>query len=184
MGCIERWKKHKDSRNAKKKIKCEIKKRRKQDLLYDFDQDYEGKTPDIFLFFESQRRDLFYSALIKDIVKDNRTSQKLKISFFIIVCLAFIGVCGVGAYVLISVVNKNEISLSDVGTAFAGFGSIIGAIIVLPQIIANHLFPGNSEEIRFGFLRRNHELDQDESDQNEIEELFNEDESSDDSQKK
>lgn len=181
MGFKDKWKKCRESRVTKKKCKSDLKNRRKQDLLYDFDQDYEGKTSDIFLFFESQRRDLFYSALIKDIVKDNRTSQKLKISFFIIVCLVFIGVCGVGAYVLISVVNKKDISLSDAGTAFAGFGSIIGAIIVLPQIIANHLFPGNSEEIRFSFLRRNHELDQDESDQNEIEELFNEDDSPNDS---
>ena len=62
-----------------------------------------------------------------------------------------IGICGVGAYVLIFVANKPEASLSDAGTALVGFGNIIGAIVILPQIIANHLYLGNSEEIRFHF---------------------------------
>ena len=34
-------------------------------------------------YFESLRRDLYYSALVKDIVKDNRTGRILKYIFFL-----------------------------------------------------------------------------------------------------
>lgn len=148
-----------------------MKIKRKQDLLYDFEQEY-SETNNQF-YFESERRDLFYSALIKDIVINNRTSQTLKIFFFTIVCFVFVGVCGVGAYVLISIANKSDISLTDAGTALTGFGSIIGAIIVLPNIIAKHLFPGNSEEVRFNFLKSNHQFDQNQFGEDENEELPN-----------
>ncbi|MCR5020656.1 hypothetical protein, partial [Ruminococcus sp.] len=38
--------------------------------------------------------------------------------------------------------------------------SILTSIIVLPQIIAKHLFPENSEEVRFAFIKDNQKNDQ------------------------
>ena len=46
-----------------------------KDLLQDMEEAYSPQS----FFIESDRRDVYYSALVKDIVKDNRTSQKLKL---------------------------------------------------------------------------------------------------------
>ena len=48
-------------------------KRSKKDLLYDKENKYIAED----LYYESDRRDIYYSALVKDIVKNNRTVQVL-----------------------------------------------------------------------------------------------------------
>lgn len=137
------------------------------DLLNDQDNEKEN------IYVESMRRDRYYSAMVKDIVKNNRTSQRLKLIFFIIVCFAFLGTCVVGAIVVIIIATKNEISMEDLGVAATGFGSILTSIIVLPQIIAKHLFPENSEEVRFGFIKENQRNDQSAEYDCNYEELIN-----------
>lgn len=142
--------------DLRKNIVMGLFKRNKNDLLKDMEQPYSPQT----FFFESDRRDLYYSALVKDIVKDNRTSQRLKCCFFIIVCVVFILASVGGMAVIWIIARKNNISLSDLGIAFTGFGSILSAIVVLPQIIAKHLFPENSEKVRFDFIKENQKSDQ------------------------
>ena len=76
--------------------------------------------------------------------------------------------------------KKDNISFNDIGIALTGFGSILGSIIVLLQTIAKHLFPQNSEEVRFDFIKENQRNDQaylDDSNFGELE--FTEDSSSD-----
>ena len=51
-------------------------KKRNKDLIYENDDIYN----------ESDRREKYYSILVKDIIDNNRTSQRLKKAFFIIVC--------------------------------------------------------------------------------------------------
>ena len=131
-------------------------------------------------YFESLRRDLYYSALVKDIVMDNRTGRILKYIFFSIVCLTFVFICVFGVLSIFNVSKKDNISFNDIGIALTGFGSILGSIIVLPQTIAKHLFPQNSEEVRFDFIKENQRNDQaylDDSNFGELE--FTEDSSSD-----
>lgn len=139
------------------------------DLLNDQKNENEN------IYVESMRRDRYYSAMVKDIVKNNRTSQILKLIFFIIVCFAFLGICIVGSIVVIIIAIKNEISIEDLGVAATGFGSILTSIIVLPQIIAKHLFPENSEEVRFGFIKENQKNDQSNEYDCNAEELFTND---------
>ena len=55
--------------------------------------------------------------------------------------------------------QKETPSYADIGIALTAFGSVISAIIALPSIIANHLFPANSESVRFGFIRDNQKMD-------------------------
>ncbi len=129
-------------------------KKKDVDLL----NDQENETENIYV--ESMRRDRYYSAMVKDIVKNNRTSQRLKKIFFWVVCTVFLGICGLGAVVLILIAKKSDISIEDLGVAATGFGSILTSIIVLPQIIAKHLFPENSEEVRFAFIKDNQKNDQ------------------------
>ena len=59
-------------------------------------------------YFESLRRDLYYSALVKDIVKDNRTGRILKYIFFSIVCLTFVFICVFGVLSIFNVSKKDN----------------------------------------------------------------------------
>lgn len=129
--------------------------RKKKDLLCEMEGDYQP----IDFYWENDRRNVYYSALVKDIVKDNRVTQRLKIFFFIIICFVLVSMCGVGAYILIRISQLHEISFADMGVAITGFGSIISSIIVLPTIIAKHLFPENSETARFAFIKDNQKFD-------------------------
>ena len=74
--------------------------------------------------------------------------------------MAFVAVCAVGLLIIFNISQKDEISIEDVSVAVTGFGSMLTAIIALPSIIAKHLFPENSEEVRFSFIRENQKLDQ------------------------
>lgn len=145
---------------------CKNLKNKDIDLLKDQEKEKES------IYVESMRRDRYYSAMVKDIVKNNRTSQVLKIIFFVIVCFVFLGTCAVGAIVIIITANKNEVRIEDFGIAATGFGSILTSIIVLPQIIAKHLFPENSEEVRFGFIKENQKNDQSPRDNSDDEDLL------------
>ena len=62
--------------------------------------------------------------------------------------------------VIFNVTKKDVLTVPDVGVAFAGFGSVLSAIIVLPKIIAKHLFPEDSEKVRFDFIKENQKSDQ------------------------
>lgn len=110
-------------------------------------------------FFPSAKRDVYYSALVKDIVKDNRSSQIMKCWFFVFVCGIFIFTCIVGMLAIWNIAQKENVSVADIGVAITAFGTVLSSIIVLPQTIAKHLFPENSEKTRFAFIRDNQNFD-------------------------
>lgn len=131
-------------------------KAKNKDLLYNMEKKYSETE----FYLESERRDVYYSALIKDIVKNNRTGQVLKCIFFGIVCFAFIFICVFGIPIIYHVSKRNTVSYSDIAIAITGFGSVLSSVVVLPKIIARHLFPEDSEEVRFRFIKENQKLDQ------------------------
>lgn len=128
----------------------------KSDLFDDEKTEYES----VEFCLESEKRDIYYSEIVKDIVKNNRTSQRLKCCFFGVVCLVFAIICIVGMVIVFNISRKENISYADIGVAVTGFGGVLSSIIVLPQIIAKHLFPENSEEVRFNFINKVQDYDQ------------------------
>lgn len=124
-------------------------KEKKTDLLNEGDKE----------FFPSAKRDIYYSALVKDIVKNNRSSQVMKYIFFGLVCVVFFLTCAAGMYILFYVAKKDTTSVADLGVVVGAFGSILSSIIVLPQTIATHLFPADSEKARFSFIKDNQQYD-------------------------
>lgn len=110
-------------------------------------------------FFPSAKRDVFYSALVKDIVKNNRASQIMKCFFFGFVCAIFLFTCIVGMFVILNISKKENVSIADIGVALTAFGAVLSSIIVLPSTIANHLFPADSEKTRFSFIKDNQQFD-------------------------
>ena len=154
--------------------------RTKKDLLNDMEAEYSETK----YYLESERRDVYYSALVKDIVKNNRADQVLKSIFFVIVCTVFAFICVFGLLIIFNISKKDTITYSDIGVAITGFGSVLSSIIVLPTIIAKHLFPADSEKVRFSFIKENQKLDQSylEDDVSVLEEVFCEDNSEDTSE--
>ena len=132
------------------------KKNKKIDLLYDKESEFDNQK----YYNESDRRDIYYSALLKDLIKNNRSSQKLKKIFFWFICIVFVFVCVFSLLIIFSISRKDNITYGDVGVAITGFGSILSSIIALPLIIAKHLFPQNSEEVRFKFINKVQGFDQ------------------------
>lgn len=108
---------------------------------------------------EANKRNVYYSELVKKIIKNNDDTQIIKYIFFSIVCLVFISVSIIGVCAILIIAKKDNISNADIGIAITGFGSVLSSIIVLPKIIAKHLFPENSEKVRFDFVSQNQKLD-------------------------
>ena len=127
----------------------------KKHLLKSLEKEYEEKE----IYLESERRDIYYSALVKDIAQNNRTNQKYKCAFFVIVCFVFLFLCIGGGIVIWQVAKLPKILYADMGVAATGLGSILSSVIVLPKIIAKHLFPENSEKARFDFIKDNQKFD-------------------------
>lgn len=103
-------------------------------------------------FFPSAMRDMYYSALVRDVVSDNRVSKIMKCIFFALVCFVFVFTCCYGMITIYNISERKSISASDIGIAFTALGGVLGSIIVLPTTIANHLFPANGEKERFEFI--------------------------------
>ena len=58
----------------------------------------------------------------------------------------FGGIVVVSLIALITIARKETTSLSDVAVVLSSMAGIISAIIILPKIIAEHLFPTNEDE--------------------------------------
>ena len=129
--------------------------RKKNDLLYDMEKPYRARRYTL----ESERRDIYYSALVKDIVKYNRCNQIYKFFFFLIVCGAFFYILITCTTVMINISQLKDITYAGMGVALSGFGGILSAVIVLPSIIAKHLFPEDSEKSKYDFIRDNQKFD-------------------------
>lgn len=110
---------------------------------------------------QSNIRDKHYSTLVKKIIDNNDATQLIKYIFFGVVCLVFLAVSIIGILVVLKIASKEAISYADISVAITGFGGVLSSIIVLPKIIAKHLFPENSEKVRFDFISQNQKLDLD-----------------------
>lgn len=108
---------------------------------------------------QANKRNIYYSTLVKKIIDNNDATQIIKYIFFGIVCVVFIAVSLIGIIAILIIAKKPNITISDIGVAITSFGSVLSSIIALPKIIARHLFPENSEKVRFDFISQNQKLD-------------------------
>lgn len=131
-------------------------KNKNKDLLYNKEKQYQEKE----YYWETDRRDVYYSALVKDIIRDNRTGQVLKCIFFCVICVVLLYTCLFGTVIVYIIAKKEQVSATDIAALIAGLGSIISSILVLPKIIAKHLFPEDSEKGRFDFIKASQRFDQ------------------------
>lgn len=66
--------------------------------------------------------------------------------FFITSMIVFFGIILSSFICFFIVVNKANSSLTDISVVGGAIASVISSIIILPKIIAEHLFPTNEDE--------------------------------------
>lgn len=122
------------------------------------EQAYEANDKNLNMAIDSQsqrqdeeydKRNKLYTQLLRTYIDNYSTKEKTKriykLIFFIVTMFLFFGiisVCLVGI-ILLSITNNGQ--LADAGIAIADIVGIISALIILPRIIAEHLFPANEE---------------------------------------
>lgn len=122
------------------------------------DKPIEAKDEKLNIAIESQakrqdeeynNRNRLYTQLLGIYIENYKQKEKTKgiykCIFFIITLLLFLGiiVCGLIGIVALSVFGDEN--LANVGIAIANIAGIVSALIVLPRIIAEHLFPTDEE---------------------------------------
>ena len=98
---------------------------------------------------EYDNRNRLYTYLLETYIENYKRKEKTKgiykcvffiVTMFLFMCLI---ICGLLGIILLSIYGDG--SLANVGIAIANIAGIISTLIVLPKIIAEHLFPTNEE---------------------------------------
>ncbi len=106
---------------------------------------------------EYNSRNKLYTQLLETYIDNYKKKEKTKgiykCIFFVITIVLFLGivVCGLVGLIILSIYGDG--SLANVGIAIANIAGIISALVVLPRIIAEHLFPTNEEGNMLGMVK-------------------------------
>lgn len=99
---------------------------------------------------EYLKRNALYSSLLETyIVNYNKKASrknKYKFAFFIVTMLTFIAIILLSIITIVHMAKKDTTTIYDMSVVFGSVASFITAIVVLPKIIAEHLFPVNEDE--------------------------------------
>lgn len=99
--------------------------------------------------FECDRRNELYTKLLEQYIKTSKSKDSwkkwYKLVFFIVTLLAFVAIIVCSLLALIWTSLKAKTVLADFGTVIGSVAGILSALIVIPKIIAEHLFPANED---------------------------------------
>lgn len=102
-------------------------------------------------------RDVQYTELLSKYIdlyeRKAKRNEKYKLSFFIITMSMFVLLIAVPFVLFFIIACKESASVSDAVMVFGGIAGIVSAVIVLPKIIAEHLFPANEDENMIGMVQ-------------------------------
>jgi len=114
-------------------------------------------SPELKETTEMLKRSEQLTILLVDYVINHRRLNNSKIVFkyifFFLVCLSFFGIISFGSYVVVIVVCKEHVSLYDLGVVISCFVSILSCLIILPNIIASHLFPVSGDATNIDLVK-------------------------------
>jgi len=98
---------------------------------------------------EYRMRNSLYSYLLNEYINDysakNRRKKAYKLIFFIATMLVFLALVVCPIIAILVVASRRYINYGDITVIIGSVTGIVSAIIVLPKIIAEHLFPINEE---------------------------------------
>jgi len=106
---------------------------------------------------EASARNKMLTRLLKSSLETRKNlhddRRGLRKKFFVIVCTVFVVVIVLGMLTILALAFKENVTLTDLGVVAASLGSIIVAIIKLPEIIATHLFPPEGDKMDDDLIR-------------------------------
>lgn len=98
---------------------------------------------------EYRERDRLYSVLLGNYIniynRNSKDKRVYKIIFFIMVSIAFMAIIIFSSVAICRIMKMDASAAQVAAVAIGSFGSIISALVVIPKIIAEHLFPKNDE---------------------------------------
>lgn len=94
-------------------------------------------------------RNKLYSDLLEQYIEEYKSKSHwkkwYKLAFFIAVLCCFIGIIGASLYAIIIVAKKEAPGIYDIGAVIGSVAGIVSSLVVLPKIIAEHLFPTDED---------------------------------------
>lgn len=98
---------------------------------------------------QCNKRNILYTRLLSHYLDEHEIKSNNKVKyrskFFWVTIISFISIIALSIFSMIYVCVNGSTSVSSVSIVVGSVGSMISAIIVLPKIIAEHLFPRNDE---------------------------------------
>lgn len=98
---------------------------------------------------QCNKRNVLYTKLLSHYLDEHEIKSNNKVKyrskFFWVTIVSFISIIALCIFSMIYVCVNESTSVSSVSIVVGSVGSMISAIIVLPKIIAEHLFPRNDE---------------------------------------
>ena len=104
-------------------------------------------------------RDAAYTELLSDYIKSYNSKRKwntwFKLAFFIVSMAVFIVIIGgsIAALIIASLNVADAEVWSVIAISISGVAATISSIIVLPKIIAKHLFPLDEDKNMIGMVK-------------------------------
>ncbi len=112
-------------------------------LLKTVEKERRGQDP------EYVRRNQLYSELLAQYISEYHVKDTWKkwyrVIFFGVTMLSFIGIIVCSLVVLFLAAHKERPSAADLGAILGSVAGILSSILVLPKIIAEHLFPKDED---------------------------------------
>ena len=94
---------------------------------------------------EIQKRNVSFTNFVNSFVEDSsdraKQQKKLRYAFFVIIMLLFSGLSVMSCCIIFVIAKKEHTTANDIVATAAAFGTVLSLIVVLPKIIAVHLFP-------------------------------------------
>ena len=113
------------------------------DLLDTAKKDYQSLDPEYI------SRNRIYTQLLESYFHDSKSKSRAKrwykLIFYITTLLCFVGIITISLYALLVVARKETATVADAGTVLGSIAGIVSSLIILPKIIAEHLFPKDDD---------------------------------------
>lgn len=112
---------------------------------------------------EYNKRNKLYTELLGNYIarysKKEAAKAIYKGIFFGVIMFMFVAIVVCGSVGLLLLSMYGDGTMANVGIAIANIAGIISSLIILPKIIAEHLFPVNEESNMIGMVRNMQEND-------------------------
>ncbi len=112
---------------------------------------------------EYNKRNGLYTELLKNYITRYNAKERMKAVykgiFFGVIMVLFVAIvsCGLAGLILLS--QHGNGGMENIGIAIADIAGIVSSLVVLPRIIAEHLFPVDEESNMIGMVRNMQEND-------------------------